>query len=237
MTAIASRPQPSPKLRGMEAASESPLEATVVTQPPDVVEVEQAQTADQRPLVYRLSLKQYHAMIEQSIVTENDPVEFVAGLLVKKMPLKPLHSYVIRQLIAKLKALVSEEWLVDTQLPIQAVDSEPEPDVCVVAGPTSRYVARHPGAGDVMLVIEVADTSLKFDREVKKQVYSGMKVPLYWIVNLTDRVIESFQQPNDEAGYQYSQIVGISDKLDVVINGKSMGTLLVSEILPPLSDA
>ncbi len=237
MTAIATRPQPSPNRRRVESASESTGTDPFEERPFEADDLRPSHAREECDLAYRLSLKQYHAMIEQSIFSENDPVEFVAGLLVKKMPQKPLHSYVIRQLIAKLKAMISEEWLVDTQLPIQANDSEPEPDVCVIVGPTNRYVTRHPGSGDVMLVVEVADTSLKFDREVKRQVYASMKVPNYWIVNLTDRVIETFQQPNDDAAYQYSQTSNDSDKLEVVINGRSVGTLVVSEILPPQLNA
>src|SRR5438128_2201088 len=118
--------------------------------------------------IWRLSVAQYHEMIQAGILTADDPVELLEGWLVYKMPKNPPHRISVRLTQRALEAVVPAGWYVDAQEPITLADSEPEPDVMIVRGDTRQYRNRHPGAADVALVVEVADTTLERDRGAKK---------------------------------------------------------------------
>src|SRR5213076_3246346 len=90
-------------------------------------------------------------------------------------------------------------WYLDSQEPIAAPDSEPEPDLFVVRGDPRDYPDRQPGPPDVPLVIEIAERSLRTDRGAKKRVYARAAIPVYWIVNLKARQIELYTDPDSDA--------------------------------------
>ncbi|HLG16989.1 MAG TPA: Uma2 family endonuclease [Blastocatellia bacterium] len=135
-------------------------------------------------LIWRLSVEQYHDMIRAGILTPDDPVEMLAGWLVYKMPKNPPHRIATKLALQALEAVVPAGCYVDSQEPITLDDSEPEPDVMVVRGDTRQYRERHPGVDDVVLIVEIADTTIERDRGVKKAVYARAGIPVYWIVNL-----------------------------------------------------
>jgi len=146
--------------------------------------------------VWRMSVQQYHEMIRAGILSDDDPVELLDGLLVKKMPRNPSHSTATRMARAALERRLSPIWLVDTQEPISLAASEPEPDVIVVRGGRERYVTRHPGPVDIALVIEVAEATLKRDRDVKQRLYAEAGIPAYWILNLVEGFVEQYLVPS-----------------------------------------
>ena len=160
---------------------------TVITLPTPCVEQSAAVPTD---LIWRLSVNQYHQMVCAGILTEEDPVELLAGWLVPKMPKNPPHRVATRLLRQALERVVPAGWYVDSQEPITTADSEPEPDVVVVRGETRQYLDRHPGPQDVALIIEVADTTLQRDRVLKQRIYAAAGIPVYWIVNLLDNQLE-----------------------------------------------
>jgi len=123
-------------------------------------------------------------MIRAGILTPDDPVEMLAGWLVYKMPKNPPHRIATKLALQALEAVVPAGCYVDSQEPITLDDSEPEPDVMVVRGDTRQYRERHPGVDDVVLIVEIADTTIERDRGVKKAVYARAGIPVYWIVNL-----------------------------------------------------
>ena len=94
---------------------------------------------------------------------------------------------------------LSQLWYVRIQAPITLSDGEPEPDLALVRGDRRDYLQHHPGPGDVVLVVEVADTSLARDRGIKKQTYAHAGIPAYWIVNLLERQIEVYTEPSGAA--------------------------------------
>ena len=102
--------------------------------------------------VWRLSVDQYHAMIDSGILNENTPVELVEGILLEKMPQNPPHSFVTDAVRSALAALVPDAY-VRAQAPITLPDSEPEPDVVVAVGARRQFFHRHPGATDIALVV------------------------------------------------------------------------------------
>jgi Uma2 family endonuclease len=205
---------------------------TVITLPPRCVEQSAAVPTD---LIWRLSVNQYHQMVRAGILTEEDPVELLAGWLVPKMPKNPPHRVATRLLRQALERVVPAGWYVDSQEPITTADSEPEPDVVVVRGETRQYLDRHPGPQDVALVIEVADTTLQRDRMLKQRIYAAAGIPVYWIVNLLDNQLEVYTAPSgsvQQPDYRQCQHYGLSDTVLVVIDGVEAGPIAVRELLP-----
>jgi Uma2 family endonuclease len=167
--------------------------------------------------VWRLSIEQYHQMRQQGILTEADPIELLEGLLIQKMTKNPPHRIATRLVREVLESFNLAGWYVETQEPISTMDSEPEPDVAVIRGNTRDYLDCHPGAADVALVIEVADSTLGRDRSLKKRLYARAGIANYWIVNLTDRRLEVYTNPLlDDYQTQQTFPVGTTAKLAIV---------------------
>ena len=179
-------------------------------------------------MIWRLSVDRYHSMIENGILTDEDPVELLEGWLVFKMPKNPPHRAATRIVRMAIESILPSGWYVDSQEPIALFDSEPEPDVVVVRGDTRQYLDRHPGAEDIALVVEVSDTTLQRDRSLKKRIYARAGIPIYWIVNLLDRQIEEYTQPfgeGEDADYATQQNYGLQDSLPLAIEGFEIGIL------------
>jgi Uma2 family endonuclease len=145
--------------------------------------------------IWRLSIEQYHAIIQAGILTDDDSVELLEGWLVFKMPKNPPHRVTTRLVRTALENILPAGWYVDSQEPITLSNSEPEPDIVVVRGDTRQYLDRHPGAEDIALIIEVSDTTLQRDRTVKKRIYARAGISIYWIVNLVEEQVEVYSQP------------------------------------------
>lgn len=185
--------------------------------------------------VWRLSLEQYHHMIQTGILTDDDPFEFLEGLLVTNMPTNPLRSLATHLTRNALAQVVPAQWYVDAQEPFTADDSEPEPDVLVVRGERRQHRERHSQAQDVALIVEVADATLQRDRTMKKRIYARAMIPVYWIVNLVERKVEWYAQPSvseGEADYAQRQDVPEDDVIPVVRDGVKIARLPVRDLLP-----
>ena len=148
--------------------------------------------------IHRFTVDQYHRLGELGLITPEDRVELLEGWIVKKMNQRPVHGYVVRFLSCWLQANLSDGFLVQCQLPITTLHSEPEPDLAIVRGAHADYRHSHPQCLDCRLVIEVADTSLHRDR-AKAEIYASAGVEEYWIFNLADHQLERFQIPRASA--------------------------------------
>jgi Uma2 family endonuclease len=179
--------------------------------------------------IWRLSVEQYHQMIQLGILTDDDPVELLEGWLVYKMPKNPPHRIATKLTRDALDQILPSGWYVDTQEPITLIDSEPEPDIVIVRGATQDYVDRHPTAQDIALVIEVADSTLERDRTSKKRLYARAGIPIYWIINLVDRSIEVYAQPENE---DYQQQTTVTEQIEVVLEGTAIAQISTSNLLP-----
>jgi Uma2 family endonuclease len=185
--------------------------------------------------VWRFSVEQYHQMIHLGILTEDDPVELLEGWLVRKMPKNPLHRATTKLTRSALEQIVPDGWYVDAQEPITLDDSEPEPDVVIVRGNTRDYLDRHPGANDIALVVEVADSTLERDRTSKKRLYARTGILVYWLVNLPEQKIEVYTQPTIstiEPTYQQCQNYSLSDEIIVLIGELEVGRVAVRDLIP-----
>lgn len=184
---------------------------------------------------YPISVEQYHDMIAKGVLTEEDPVELLEGLLVPKMPKNPAHALALRLLRRILEALLSSKYQLLTQDPLTTADSEPEPDAAVVRGSLRAFATRHPGPDDVCIVIEVSDSSLSRDRGTKKRVYARSGAPLYWIINLKAECVEVYADPvvkGQQADYRTKTVYTKKDSIPVVLDGREVGRISVKEILP-----
>lgn len=185
--------------------------------------------------LWRVSVTQYHAMIEAGTFTENDPVELLQGWIVRKMPKKPKHTVVARLLFDLLTKLLPSGWFVNMQEPITTTDSEPEPDLSVVMGSPRDYFSHHSRPEDVALVVEVSDTTLMQDRNLKRRLYAAAAIPIYWLVNLPDNQIEVYSHPlAAPSGPDYGQrhTYGLNDLIPVTIADNTPGTIAVADLLP-----
>jgi Uma2 family endonuclease len=182
----------------------------------------------------RFSVDEYHKLIKLGILAEDGSCELLKGLVVHKMGKNRRHSLVTRRLREFLEPLLTNCY-VDSQEPLIALDSEPEPDVYIVRGKPEGYQDQQPTAKDVLLVVEVAEATLRQDRVAKKWIYAEAGIPVYWIVNLIDRQIEIYTQPSGPAtqpDYAPPQIVPADGTVAVIIDGREVGRLAVNDILP-----
>jgi Uma2 family endonuclease len=131
--------------------------------------------------------------------------------------------------------LLGEGWFYRQQEPITLSDGEPDPDGAVIRGSKKDYRTRHPTPDDLALVIEVADSTLARDRGIKLRSYARAGIALYWIINLIDRCVEVYAQPDSsrpEPTYLSKEIREETDSIAVTIAGMNLGTITVRDLLP-----
>lgn len=190
---------------------------------------------EEYPAVVRLTIPQYHSMVTQGILEDNNQVEFLEGILVKKMTKNRAHSLATRRLRILLEGVIPDGFYVDSQEPTATSDSEPEPDAMVIRGRPEDYQLQQPEAARVALVAEVADSSLHHDRGWKKRIYARAGIPVYWIVNLVHRQIEVFTQPGgdmEKPDYAECQVFTQTQDLPIILDGREIGRLAVKDALP-----
>jgi Uma2 family endonuclease len=183
----------------------------------------------------RLTLEEYHAMIATGELGPDDRVELLRGLLVKKMSINPPHNATLRRLNRLLLSMLSEGWVVGIQGSITLPDdSEPEPDVMIAIGPESRYAERNPGPEDIALVMEVADSSIGHDANLKLSIYAAAKLPEYWLIDLVAGEVVVYTQPkgSKKPGFRGRVVYDKASEIPLVLGGKSIGSIRVAEFLP-----
>ena len=156
---------------------------------------------------HRFSVDEYDEMVVRGILDENDRVELIRGEIVDKMTIGDRHAACVNRLVAILVTLASGRWIASAQNPVALADSKPEPDVALLRHRADFYSTSTATADDILLLIEVADTSLDFDRDVKLPLYAEAGVAEYWIVNLTDSCVEVHRGPRSDGTYADSQTV------------------------------
>ena len=184
--------------------------------------------------IHRLTVQQYHRMIEAGVLTENDQVELIEGLLVSKMPHSSSHDGTVSILLRELGKRLPGKWIVRVQSAITLDESEPEPDLAVVLGPEEKYLPGHPTPADVGMVVEVSDTSLAHDQNIKARLYAHARIPIYWIVNLVQHQVEIRTDPKGgkAPAYRRLETFGLELGAPLVISGKELGQLAVRKLFP-----
>ncbi len=185
--------------------------------------------------IWRLSVDQYHEMIRAGILTDEDPVELLDGCLVTKMPKNPPHNKYSRLVRDRLFSISPPGYYADSQAAMTLATSEPEPDAMLVRDDGNGFGDSNPGPRDVALVVEVADTSLRRDRGIKRRLYAEAGIPAYWIVNLVEGCLEVYTEPSgpvEKPDYAHKEVLRPGDSAPVMIEGREVGRVAVQEILP-----
>jgi Uma2 family endonuclease len=185
--------------------------------------------------IARFSVARYQKMIEAGILTAADKVELLENYVVLKMPRNPPHDGTIQLITETLAPAVPPGWCLRAQLTVVFADSQPEPDFAVVRGSPRSYLARHPTAADVGLLVEVADSSLLRDQRDKTRIYARGGIPCYWIVNLVDRRVEVYSQPSGPTpvpAYGAFQTYQPGDAVPLVLDGTTAATVPATDLLP-----
>jgi Uma2 family endonuclease len=143
-----------------------------------------------------LTIADYHRMVETGIIHAGEHIELISGQVFNMSPKGTRHTLCTRNLFKQLLNLIDDSADVQSQDPITLPNnSEPEPDIVIARLREDNYLDSHPTPADIILVIEVADSSLEFDRNTKAPLYAAAGIREYWIVNLIDDRLEIYSQP------------------------------------------
>ncbi len=155
---------------------------------------------------HRFTIDDYHRMIDTAILTENDRVELIRGEILNKMSIGDPHCACVKRLNKRFGQILQDMVVMGVQDPIQLDDSEPEPDISLMRPRDDFYASGKPQADDVLLVVEVADSSLDFDRDVKGPMYAEAGIVDYWVVNLNESRVEIYRDPRPDGSFGVHQI-------------------------------
>ena len=155
--------------------------------------------------LYKWSIEDYHRLIETGILAHKQ-VELLEGEIVQMSPEGPLHASVNYSVVEYLRSLLGQRATVREAHPITLPNSEPEPDLAIVRSPYSNYIRTHPQPEDIYWLIEIAHTTLADDLGRKKTIYAKAKIPEYWVMDLQDKQLWIFRQPEGEDYLQTQQL-------------------------------
>lgn len=167
----------------------------------------------QAPLTLRRWTRaEYDRLVDLGML-HGEPVELIGGHLVVAEPHGSYHASTLGAAGDALRAALPPGWLLRVQLPVALDDeSEPEPDLALVPGEWAEYRAAHPSRP--ALVVEVAESSLAFDRSEKGSLYARAGIRDYWIVNLVDRILEVCREPEPDSAALYGWRYRIAQRLE-----------------------
>jgi Uma2 family endonuclease len=183
----------------------------------------------------RFSVEDYHRMLGAGILSEDDRVELIDGEIVEMAPIGPRHASQVDFLARLLWQRVGGRAIVRVQNPIRlGKQSEPQPDLCLLRPRRDYYRRSHPTAVDVMLVIEVAEATAEYDRQVKVPLYGRHGVAEVWLVDLEAQRVEVYRRPRAE-GYEEVRSLGRGETVSPLSFPDL--TLGVDELLEPQGEA
>lgn len=182
-----------------------------------------------------VTVHQYQQVVKAGILTANDKVELLEGLIVERLPRTPLEDSTVDRVFGVLFASRPAGWNIRVRGSVVLSDSQPEPDFAVVRERRDDYMARHPGPADVGLLVEVADSSLLRDLQDKTRIHARAGILVYWVVNLVDRKVEVFSGPDPSANppaYRTRQAYDPGDPVPLVLDGTAVGSVPAADLLP-----
>lgn len=145
---------------------------------------------------YRFTVDNYYRMAKSGILRPDDRVELIDGEVVRMSPIGARHAFAVSKLTQMLIARLGERAFITSQSPLRISSyNEPEPDIMLLVPGDERYGNAHPGPADVLLLIEVSDTSLGYDRRVKLPLYGEAGIPEVWIIDLKGHRLFAYSQP------------------------------------------
>ncbi|MCH8963265.1 MAG: Uma2 family endonuclease [Bacteroidetes bacterium] len=177
------------------------------------------------------SVSEYYAMVPAGILRPDDRVELIRGQILNLRPISPRHAHRVTCLGHLLFPRVDLKAIVSVHNPVRLdTYSEPVPDLKLLVR-NEIYAERHPHPDEVLLVIEVADTTLDFDRRIKIPLYAEAGIREYWIVNLAEESLEVYRQPGPD-GYAETMTLQRGDEVEILAL-PAAGVFSVEEILGP----
>jgi hypothetical protein len=170
----------------------------------------------------RFTADEYYRMAEAGILRHDDRVELVDGEIVEMTPIGSRHAACVDRVMVLLSRSLAGQGILRVQGPVRLdPHSEPQPDLSVLRSRADFYASAHPGPDDVLLLVEVADASLRYDRDIKVGLYARAGIPETWLVDLQSDRVEVFRHPTPQ-GYRASRQL-------------RRGERLASQALPPVS--
>lgn len=140
------------------------------------------------PRPHRLTVHDYYRMAEVGLLSPDDRTELIEGEIVDMPPIGSEHASVVTVLTRRLLRAIGESADVRVRLPVRFMPrSEPQPDLALVRRSADAYRSGHPTAKDVLLLIEISHTTLRYDLEDKARLYAKHRIPEYWVVDLVNR--------------------------------------------------
>lgn len=183
----------------------------------------------------RFTLDEYNRLAELNFFNEDDRVELVRGEIIQMIAKGTPHSVCGTRLNREITKLIGDRATARTQEPLQLPpNSAPEPDYAIVQNREDDYLASHPNSEDVMVVIEISDSSLSYDQEIKLKLYAESGIQNYWIFNLRESILEVYSDPYQTTqgvfGYRVKRILLPNDR--VALLGFQDAVLDLAKVFP-----
>jgi len=157
---------------------------------------------------HKFTVDDYHRMVQAGILSEDDRVELIEGEIVTMSPIGSRHAACVKRLLRLFIRGVGDRAIVAAQDPIRLGEhSEPQPDLSLLKPREDFYASEHPGPEDVLLLLEVAETSAEYDRKVKIPLYARFGIKEVWLIDLEAETVEVYREPSWE-GYQERKVLG-----------------------------
>ncbi|MEG4496572.1 Uma2 family endonuclease [Microcoleus sp. F10-C6] len=178
------------------------------------------------------TVKEYHKLGEMGFFHPEERVELLSGNIIKMSAKGTAHTSALGRTDRLLQSLFANLAWVRMQDPIALDDnSEPEPDIALVIIDPLDYATHHPTPSEIYLIIEVADSSLAYDREIKAKAYARSGIADYWVLNVNERQLHVFREPT-ENGYQSEVILGETASISLLEFPAC--NIAIQEMLPPI---
>ena len=181
---------------------------------------------------HQITVERYQKMVDVGVFEDGEPIFLWDGKLVEEMTKGEPHNFASDSLVHLLVRLVPAGWFVRVEKPVTLKPrSVPEPDLMIVRGAVRDYLQRQTVPGDVVICVEVADSSLLEDSRVKLPAYAQVGIPACWIVNLRDGRLEVYEMPVGSNSTSRRDF-GPGDEVPVILDGREVGRIAASEFLP-----
>ena len=152
----------------------------------------------------QFTIKEYHQMPAAGIIKESERVELIRGEIVKMSPIGRFHAACVNRLVRIFTREIGDRAIVAPQNPVELDDySEPQPDIGLLEPRPDFYASGHPKPADILLIVEVADSTIKYDREVKVPLYAEDKIREVWLVDINQQCLEVYREPTPNG---YAQV-------------------------------
>lgn len=210
----------------------NPSTAPAPNPPADSVTVWRRGDAPIASQPHRFSADEYEQMTAVGVLTEDDRVELIQGNIIEMSPIGSRHAACVNRVVMRFAQLAGDAVIVSAQNAIRLGDySEPQPDVALLKRRTDFYAEALPMPPDIWLVVEVSDTTLEFDRDVKLPLYARHAIPAAWLINLAD---DSVLDCTDPVGGSYQTQRRATRGERLIVPSLSDAAVSVDEVLGPV---